>query len=111
MKYTIEITEKQKEVIVRALETYVRLMIGQIDIVVGDNFKELSWDDKKIIHETARKFIFKEYPPNGGPGIGHPDTDVKAKIAYEMGDILKNKLPLELSGEPFPVVNITSLKA
>jgi hypothetical protein len=111
MKYLIEVTEKQKEVIERALDTYVRLMIGQVDIAVGDNFRELSWDEKRIIHETARQFLFNKYPPNGGPGIGHPDTDIKAKIAYEVSDVLKNKTPLELSGEPFPIINIKNIKA
>jgi len=107
-KYKIEITEKQKEVIERALDTYIRLMIGQIDAVVGDNFRELSWEDRRFIHETARQFLFNEYPPNGGPGIGHPDTNIKAKIAYEVSEVLKNKSPLELSGEPFPTIGLLS---
>jgi hypothetical protein len=109
-KLQLTIDKQQAQALCQALETYTRLHLGQIDAVM-ENFRELTWKERRAIHSFTRRYIFKEHPENGGPGIAHDDTEVKAKLAYEIMSVVKHawsngRDPFPVSGVPLPTVRL-----
>lgn len=125
MKVELELTEKQLQTIIHALDQYVRLGLGQAEKLDWPEYAgdPLDNDEKdKILNKFKRELL--GYSLNGSMGIGNPNVSLPAKCAYEMGKLLEGEfmryknslnpkpdyrmlgLPLELSGEPFVKVAI-----
>ena len=89
---TIEFDERHISTLLKALETYQRLKLGQIDYALDEAFGySLAYEDKKEIHNCARKYLFKgtdlENNPNCSYGIYSKEAG-DATMAYEIYKVL-----------------------
>lgn len=107
-KVTIEVTIDQAEAISKALETYSRLCIGQLEhiaelcryetIPVGGRGSEqpraaANVDVCNDIDTLLRQAKVRlGYSFNGSNGIGHTHVDVTAHRAWEVGKVLSKAL-------------------
>jgi hypothetical protein len=85
----VELQEEHLNVVLRALETYQRLKLGQIDYALDEAFGySLAYEDKQEIHNCARKYLFKgtdlENNPNVSYGIYNQEKVGDATLAYEI---------------------------
>jgi hypothetical protein len=122
-KFTIEMNEQHMRVMTAALETFTRLLMGQINIVF-EQVPGLSYDDRQFMQLASRQVMFKDLPPNASYGIGNEKLDDRANVAYEMRGLIENayydafikkdltpkydsylgpyaRQPLKVSGQPF----------
>ena len=91
---TIEFQNEHIPTILKALEVYQRLKLGQIDIALDEAFGySLAYEDKKEIHNCARKYLFKgtdlENNPNVSYGIYNQEKVGDATMAYEIYKVLR----------------------
>lgn len=107
-KVTIEVTLEQAEAIARALDTYSRLCIGQLEIVSAlcrDETIPVGCRDAGQPRAAAHVEVCDEvdallrqakvklgYSPNGSNGIGNRHVDVSAHRAWEIGKVLSQAL-------------------
>jgi hypothetical protein len=89
---TIDFQEEHIPTILKALEVYQRLKLGQIDNALDEAFGySLAYEDKKEIHNCARKYLFKgtdiENNPNASYGIFSEEVG-DATMAYEIYKVL-----------------------
>ena len=88
---TIEFQEEHIPTILKALEVYQRIRIGQIDYALDEVFGwKLDYEDKKEIHNCARKHLFPELfdTPNASYGIYNQEKVGDATMAYEIYKVL-----------------------
>lgn len=111
-KYQITLTERQFHIVVKALDLFTRLQLGQFWVVA-----EL-WRWRRPPEATRLMEIHLQnaateatgYTGRASPGITNPNNPVEAQIAYEVGRSLKMQLhprsnpPLRLTNEPLPTV-------
>jgi len=95
LKYNIKVNEKQLKVLIPALESYLRLGLGQLENVLGDlainqheSFKDIT---SKIHHDEGVKKSIEILKSelfgcsmNASKGICSPDVHSDFKLAYEM---------------------------
>jgi len=98
VKYKMELNGRQAKIIEMALELYARMLIGQMNFPIQDLFMsrliEKDIDPQKLGSELekVRQRIFPEFPPNASYGICGPDTDDRAQIAWDIQQVLRNRL-------------------
>ena len=104
MTWKIELSDKQVNVIQKALEIYSRLLMGQISTVL-EEFRDLSYDDRQQIHIFARQYIFKEldsphsfYSICNGEKIGD-----KAQIAWDIQQVVRQAVSWHRAGKKLGV--------
>jgi hypothetical protein len=90
---TVELQEEHIPTILKALEVYQRLKLGQIDAALDEAFGySLAYEDKQEIHNCARKYLFKgtdlENNPNVSYGIYNQEKVGDATMAYEIYKVL-----------------------
>jgi hypothetical protein len=90
---TVELQEEHIPTILKALEVYQRLKLGQIDTALDEAFGySLAYEDKQEIHNCARKYLFKgtdlENNPNVSYGIYNQEKVGDATMAYEIYKVL-----------------------
>ena len=89
MTWNITLSDKQMSVVCRALENYSRLMMGQIDNALED-FTDLSWSERKSIHDFARKIIFAELgSSNAYYSISSEKIGDNAQISWDILQVLR----------------------
>ena len=83
---TVEFQEEHISVIIRALEVYQRLRLGQVDYALSEAFDwRLDYDQKQAIHNFARKILFPELDnPNASYGIYNQEMVGDATLGYEV---------------------------
>jgi len=86
---TIEFQNEHIPTILKALEVYQRIKLGQVDIALDEAFGySLAYEDKQEIHNCARKYLFKgtdlENNPNVSYGIYNQEKVGDATLAYEI---------------------------
>ena len=83
---TVEFQEEHISVIIRALEVYQRLRLGQVDYALSEAFDwRLDYDQKQAIHNFARKILFPELDnPNASYGIYNQEKVGDATLGYEV---------------------------
>ena len=83
---TIDFQEEHISVIIRALEVYQRLRLGQVDYALSEAFDwRLDYDQKQAIHNFARKILFPEFDnPNASYGIYNQEKVGDATLGYEV---------------------------
>ena len=83
---TVEFQEEHISVIIRALEVYQRLRLGQVDYALSEAFDwRLDYDQKQAIHNFARKILFPEFDnPNASYGIYNQEKVGDATLGYEV---------------------------
>jgi hypothetical protein len=88
---TIEFDERHLPTILKALEVYQRIKLGQIDYALDEAFGwKLDHDAKQEIHNCARKHLFPEFEnnPNVSYGIYNQEKVGDATMAYEIYKVL-----------------------
>jgi hypothetical protein len=90
---TIEFQEEHLSVIIKALEVYTRLKLGQIDYALEEAFGwELDRDKVQAIHNYARQIMFEgtdmERNPNVSWGIYNQEKVGDATLGYEVQKVL-----------------------
>ena len=88
---TVEFDERHLPTILKALETYQRLKLGQIDYAIDEAFGwKLDHEAKQEVHNCARKHLFPEFEnnPNISYGIYNQEKVGDATIAYEIYKVL-----------------------
>ena len=101
----IKVNEKHINVLQLALESYMRLGLGQLENVLGDlkfnhyeTFKDKShvFEDPEFIRAvTTIKSMLFDSPLNGSKGITHSGVDTDFKIAYETYQKLRQFMALQ----------------
>lgn len=104
MSWRLEITDRQAEVLMRALDVYSRFLMGQISTCL-DEFHDLSYDDKQTIHLYARQFIFKELDsPYAFYSICNREkVDEKAQIAWDIQQVVRQAVSWHRAGKKLGV--------
>lgn len=110
MKYQITVSEKQINTIIPALESYLRLGIGQLENVLGDlsfnqheKFKHIAGqinndpEVKQSLNILKRKLF--NCDPNASKGICTNDVHMDFKIAYEMYQKMRQAVALQRKPE------------
>ena len=88
---TIDFQEEHIPTILKALEVYQRIKLGQIDYALDEAFGwKLDYDSKQEIHNCARKHLFPEFEnnPNVSYGIYNQEKVGDATMAYEIYKVL-----------------------
>ena len=104
-KHKIVLNEKHINVLQLALESYMRLGIGQLENVLGDlkfhhyeTFKDKAhvFQDPDFIQavSTIKSMLF-DARLGGSKGITHPNVDNDFKISYEMYQKLRQFMALQ----------------
>lgn len=97
-EWNLKINTNQAAVLSRALEIYTRLLLGQIDNVLEEHHN-LTWDQRREIHELARQYIFPEHGVNGHPGIYGEQTNENAQIAWDIAATVRQALSWDREGK------------
>jgi hypothetical protein len=88
---TIEFQNEHIPTILKALEVYQRIKLGQIDYALDEAFGwKLEHEAKREIHNCARKHLFPEFEnnPNISYGIYNQEKVGDATMAYEIYKVL-----------------------
>lgn len=88
---TIEFQKEHIPVILKALECYQRMKLGQFDYAIDEAFGwKLDHDARQEIHNCARKHLFPEFGgnPNVSYGIYNQEKVGDATMAYEIYKVL-----------------------
>jgi hypothetical protein len=86
---TVELQEEHLDVVVRALETYQRLKLGQIKHALDEAFDTpIDYEDAMAIENFTRKILFPELSPNASYGIYNTEKVGDATLAYELYKVL-----------------------
>jgi hypothetical protein len=108
---TITLTAKQARIVARALDTYLRLGLGQI-WTVAERLEELH-PAKKFCHWEIRKkwtdamtADLLGFTPGGSYGISNPLVHDDAKIAYDIEQAMRGTHILHMGSEPIPTVRL-----
>jgi hypothetical protein len=85
----VEFQAEHLAVLLKSLEVFQRLKLGQVDIALDEAFGySLAYEDKQEIHNCARKYLFKgtdlENNPNVSYGIYNQEKVGDATMAYEI---------------------------
>jgi hypothetical protein len=96
-KYNLTLSQKQAEVLVRALDLYSRIGIGQFEEVLDVYDREL-----KLDYERRERFRVKlnqakneaGHPSNGSYGISSPEVRDEFRVSYDIQQVVRNKLAL-----------------
>jgi hypothetical protein len=99
MTWKIEVSDKQAGVIMKALEVYSRMLMGQISTIL-EEFPDLSWDDRQYIHNIARQHIFKELDNSHAfYSISSDKINPKAQIAWDIQQVVRQAVSWHRAGK------------
>ena len=113
MKITMEINEEQAHTLLKALDAFSRLHMGQLNIVMSDilisHQKRFEKEQLNMVLAIPKAILdlsdsisamFTGMPPNASFSIGSPEIPDMAREAYDMQQVLRYKLAWEknLSG-------------
>lgn len=90
-EWKLTLNENQMKVLEKALDVYSRFLMGQINIIL-EEYPELSFDERIKIHDYVRQYIHVYLPPNAFHGIYSDKLDVKAKISYDIYQVIRQVL-------------------
>jgi len=97
MKFSLEINEKQARAILKALEFYERLSMGQVNELahhfISPFSDKINDENKYIIEEMSEKIkkeVFPELDSNSSFGIFSKNVSDDAKIMYDIQQVLRH---------------------
>lgn len=96
-RYTIDVTEEQLGVILRALDVYSRIGMGQLEVAVYETVRDLFWKptDTEDVWRRARSYInmVKTYvwghTANSSFGIFSRDVPAECREAYDIQQVCR----------------------
>lgn len=103
MKYTLHLNEEQARVLIKALDFYSRIGIGQFREIVSNfvfdwcsifKHKEGYYKAMKLAeaHIDLAKKLLTKMPHNASLGISSPETPETAKVAYDLQQVIRHKV-------------------
>lgn len=122
MRLTMNITEKQTEVLLRALECFSRMGMGQYYYSITDNLHKLDFSmaEAREVCDKLKKIIYPELAKGAYYGITMAEDQYK--ISWDMYQTIRQKVafhkhpegghtvdfdnPLKVGSEPLPNVSI-----
>lgn len=96
--WQIEVDNKQLEIINNALDMYVRMLMGQIQLALAA-IPDLTYKDREVIHHFARQYILSDMPPNAYPGMASKEANKNAQIAWDIYQVLRQSYYWEKVGK------------
>lgn len=127
MKYLLNLNEEQVTILIKALDLYSRIGMGQFKEVLGWQF---GWQNNSIPHEDYQDIIERldyikfmlsggDLSPGSYRGICSPETPESCKVAYDIQQVVRNSQawvnnpngditvafdsPLKVSQQPLPI--------
>jgi len=93
-KWTLEINEKQAQVIQDALDSFSRAKLGQINYALEHVANDLKLDrqTQELVHEYAKSQFFPELEKNEFYGIHSQEISDDARIAYDIIQVIRYAL-------------------
>ena len=90
---TLTLTEEQADILLMALDTYSRLKMGQFN-AVSDLFPARDFDRGKAAAalQAARQAVMPELDPRGYHGIESREIPDRARIAFDVEQVLRHAL-------------------
>ncbi len=90
---TLTLTEEQADILLMALDTYSRLKMGQFN-AVSDLFPARDFDRKAAAAAllAARQTVMPELDPRGYHGIESREVRDRARIAFDVEQVLRHAL-------------------
>lgn len=97
--YTLTLTQKQADVLVRATDVYMRLLLGQFNIVAEQFlFREGVTPERMDMArrhlDAAKTCLFPEL--GGSPSASHsmtsPKNEEASRVAYDIHQVLRHRL-------------------
>ena len=114
MKYKITLTENQVNYIIKAIDNYKRLEIGQFETPIKNT--KLFHDNvlKKFSHEAFDSIISElkglfDIPLNGNHGIYHPVVSQDARECHAIQQVLSGEKNAFLIDSEEPIVKIEEI--
>lgn len=123
-KVSIELSETQADVVRVALESYSRMLIGQLDYALEPiRWKTKSdwYQDVMPVLDEVKHLIF-ELAPNASYGIYSTEVSDNARVAWDIQQVIRNKMswhsnpkgsmtvnfdrPMKSSQEELPICSI-----
>lgn len=98
MEVTLKLTEKQAEVMVKALDLYGRILIGQTEEVESvyrwHYFQSLTLEKLQDARDALNvvKFVLWGFHPGASFGIHHPDVHDDARKAFDLQQVIRNTI-------------------
>jgi hypothetical protein len=97
-KYVLEITERQLSILIDATEILARIGMGQfwtiIEHIVPKKPFAKYWEElptaRDILTSLGARML--DYPENASPGIHNPIVADKHQIAWDLHQVLRNRL-------------------
>lgn len=106
---TITLTDKQAAIVVRALDTFLRLGLGQI-WTVAERLEELH-PEKQLHHWDIREqwtdamtTALLGFSKGASYGIGNPAVHDDAKIAFDLEQTIRGRQWIHMGSEPIPQI-------
>jgi hypothetical protein len=97
MLYNLQISELQAEIIVRALDTYSRIYLGQFDTAILDRFlfsPNVSGPQmdaaRRLLDETKK--VITGHDSNASFGIHSTEVPDSARIAYDVQQVIRHQI-------------------
>jgi hypothetical protein len=106
MKYTIEVNEEQARLMAEALDLYMRVRLGQIEVIIdpwrfakrGDGQEQTA---NHLVHAESligeAKMVLTGFTPSASFGIGSSDLPDSAKVAQDMRSVIRHRLAWDRS--------------
>lgn len=103
--YTLHLTQKQAEVVNAALDIYMCLHLGQMERGLDPIENTLLRDKPFSVTEQCREHLREVQrlitgTPNGGPGINNERVDDRARVAYDLHQVVRRALAVARESKP-----------
>ena len=106
MKYQVELSERQIDVINKALDLYGRLHIGQTE-AISRAIENKTFNDPEVDHEKIEDFVeelktiaFPGLHRNAFFGIFSNEAGPEAQIAWDIQQVLRHRVSWDKAGNP-----------
>jgi hypothetical protein len=100
--YTLTMSEEQAQIVVRALDLYSRIGIGQFEEIlrVYDPCCTLTsmMRDEARTHINCVKLAYG-HPENGSHGIHNPKVRDDFRVAYDVQQVIRNRIAFDKNPE------------
>lgn len=113
---TIECDELHLAALRDACETYLRIGLGQFNVVADQHVDRRSeetgqswYDISREVEKACKQILMPEMPLNGSYGVGNKKVGMKAHLCYELWKLLGGGTagpPLNYTNLPLPVVTV-----